>query len=202
MAESAAVAVTAEANASSAGAGPAGYRVLQGPVFKKPGLDPTAGRVVKLSRPVGSLLVSTGKTWTGPSGGEWAELDATAGEKPGWVLVEGPGFGQPGPLLERAEPGEATPLVLKLYSMIESKVLCEVCLRPDQTVRAVKSWIALRDPTGLRPKDILISKEEKGECRGGAVHDDDTRIQDAGWQAGDEIPYFYMGEAKRAEVLT
>eukprot|EP00404_Azadinium_spinosum_P061334 CAMPEP_0180712004 /NCGR_PEP_ID=MMETSP1038_2-20121128/11150_1 /TAXON_ID=632150 /ORGANISM="Azadinium spinosum, Strain 3D9" /LENGTH=305 /DNA_ID=CAMNT_0022744259 /DNA_START=1 /DNA_END=919 /DNA_ORIENTATION=+ len=36
-----------------------------------------------------------------PIGGLWAELDTTMGEKAGWVLIEGPGFGVDGPILGR-----------------------------------------------------------------------------------------------------
>lgn len=67
------------------------YRVLKGEVYKKAATD--AEKIMKIERPVGAILRTTGQVWTGPSGGRWAELDVDAGEKPGWVYVEGPGFG-------------------------------------------------------------------------------------------------------------
>jgi len=79
------------------------YRVLQGMLFKKTSLDPTTRKIVKLVRPVGSIVKVTGRRWTGPSGGEWVELDSEV-EKPGWMLIEGPGFGVSGALLEKVGP--------------------------------------------------------------------------------------------------
>ncbi|CAE7310391.1 unnamed protein product [Symbiodinium natans] len=85
---------------------PVEYRVLQGALFKKPSKDPSSAKVTKLSRKVGSKVRSTGRTWRGPAGGLWIELDA---KKPGWLLVEGPGFNQTGPLLEKLRPAEEAP---------------------------------------------------------------------------------------------
>lgn len=67
------------------------YRVLKGEVYKKATTD--AEKIIKIEKPPGTILQTTGKVWTGPSGGRWAECDVEAGEKPGWVYIEGPGFG-------------------------------------------------------------------------------------------------------------
>jgi len=77
-----------------------GFRVVQGTLFKKPSLDPATGKTIKLSRDVGSTVWGTGRLWTGPAGGKWMELASELG-KPGWLLIEGPGFGVSGPLLEK-----------------------------------------------------------------------------------------------------
>ena len=79
------------------------YRVLQRSLVKRPGSSPTGPKTLKLTRPVGSVMFTTGRTWTGPKGGEWVELDSFV-EKQGWLLVQGPGFGIPGPLLQHPDP--------------------------------------------------------------------------------------------------
>lgn len=70
---------------------PTAYRVIAGEVYKK--ASSTGDKIVKLDRSVDSIVRTTGQIFVGPSGGKWAELDAAAGEKKGWVYVEGPGFG-------------------------------------------------------------------------------------------------------------
>merc|ERR1712228_475462 len=100
-----------------------------------------------------------GKTWQGPSGGEWVQLDAGAGEKPGWLLIEGPGFNQPGPLLEKVEPGAPAPLVITLYSLITKSDLCEVCIGPDHNIKMLKNWVALRDPHNLKAAKVLVARK-------------------------------------------
>jgi len=67
------------------------YRVLKGEVYKKATTD--AEKIIKIERSPGTMMRATGQVFIGPSGGRWAELDVEAGEKPGWVYVEGPGFG-------------------------------------------------------------------------------------------------------------
>mmetsp|Transcript_21476 Transcript_21476/g.62177 ORF Transcript_21476/g.62177 Transcript_21476/m.62177 type:complete len:157 (+) Transcript_21476:900-1370(+) len=104
---------------------PLGHRVLQGivsgaarPCFKKPGAYPESERVLKLTRPVGSLLASAGKTWRGPSGRRWVELEVATVEKLGWALIEGLGFGQPGLFLEELQPHNCGAIVFKLFSRV------------------------------------------------------------------------------------
>lgn len=72
-----------------------------------------------------SALETDGKAWIlqlrrvlraemglrkGPTGGFWVELDTAgdsgAGEKPGYVLIDGAGFGTPGPCLQKASKEE------------------------------------------------------------------------------------------------
>merc|ERR1740129_1921175 len=70
---------------------PTAYRVLLGELFKKAAKE--TDRIVKFERQGGSIVRTTGELFEGPSGGRWAELDTTAGERTGWVNVEGPGLG-------------------------------------------------------------------------------------------------------------
>jgi len=180
------------------------YWVMQGQLFKKPGTCPETPKVVKLTRPVGSIVKTTGKTWTGPSGGEWVELDATS-EKPGWLLVEGPGFNVAGPMLEQATPGQMEPLVLKLFSMITSSELCDICVHTSQTIAKVKQWVGLRDPHGLKPSKVLVANEMPGEEERSSfsiasfprdkLYSDNIKLQDTVFKTGDLVPYFYLGEA-------
>mmetsp|Transcript_73380 Transcript_73380/g.215122 ORF Transcript_73380/g.215122 Transcript_73380/m.215122 type:complete len:285 (+) Transcript_73380:91-945(+) len=77
--------------------GPRLYRCAVPSIFLKRSEDPSAGQIVKLRREVGAEVQATGKTWTGPGGGIWAELEPSAGS--GWALVRGAGFGLTGPAL-------------------------------------------------------------------------------------------------------
>mmetsp|Transcript_116723 Transcript_116723/g.326505 ORF Transcript_116723/g.326505 Transcript_116723/m.326505 type:complete len:226 (-) Transcript_116723:116-793(-) len=184
-------------------AGRAEYRVMQGPLFRKPGADPSAPKIVRLVRPVGSRVRATGRTWRGPSGGMWIELDTSAGEKPGWLLVEGPGFNQPGPHLERVEPGEEEPLVLRVLSPIDDSHLCDICVRASQTVGDAKRWVALRLP-GLRLEKIIAAREKpSGKTHGMGLRnfpaswvvEDAVRMRDSPFESGGEFVFFYMGDA-------
>jgi len=70
---------------------PTVYRVTRGEIYKKP--SPESEKIIKLDWPVDRLVRTTGKLHVGASGGKWVELDSDAGEKKGWVYLEGPGFG-------------------------------------------------------------------------------------------------------------
>lgn len=70
---------------------PTCYRVLKGEVFKKPTKD--SEKIIKIERKISALIRTTGELHHGANGGIWAELDVTAGERKGWVYIEGPGFG-------------------------------------------------------------------------------------------------------------
>lgn len=70
---------------------PTAYRVLKGEIYKKPSKD--SDKIVKLERPISAIVRTTGEVYQGTQGGYWAELDTMAGEKTGWVYIEGPGFG-------------------------------------------------------------------------------------------------------------
>mmetsp|Transcript_146429 Transcript_146429/g.355421 ORF Transcript_146429/g.355421 Transcript_146429/m.355421 type:complete len:325 (-) Transcript_146429:90-1064(-) len=146
--------------------GPCEYRVVQGPLVKKPGTQgPGGAKIVKLSRKVGATFRTTGQTWTGPAGGEWVELDPVL-EKPGWLLVEGPGFDLPGPLLERVAPDEETPMVLSLFSAIAKVVLCDVLVRPSQKVSYVQKWINLKRGENLPQNKVWCVKATPEETEG------------------------------------
>eukprot|EP00930_Biecheleria_cincta_P098651 TRINITY_DN90306_c0_g1_i1.p1 TRINITY_DN90306_c0_g1~~TRINITY_DN90306_c0_g1_i1.p1 ORF type:complete len:414 (+),score=70.52 TRINITY_DN90306_c0_g1_i1:80-1321(+) len=67
------------------------YRVLKGDVFRRPSRD--SEKIIKTTRPVSAIVRTTGEVFQGAKGGSWAQLDTTAGEKAGWVYIEGPGFG-------------------------------------------------------------------------------------------------------------
>merc|ERR1712039_251762 len=146
---------------------------------------------------------TTGKLWTGPSGGDWVELDAAA-EKPGWLPVEGPGFNMPGPLLEKVEPSEEAPLVLKLYSLITKSVLCEICVKKGASMRVIKWWVALRDPHKLKPAKVLLAINMPSDTDQGSfsissfptsnLANDEAKV-DQVYEDGAQVPYFYMGES-------
>eukprot|EP00747_Dinoflagellata_sp_TGD_P209701 gnl/TRDRNA2_/TRDRNA2_83075_c0_seq2.p1 gnl/TRDRNA2_/TRDRNA2_83075_c0~~gnl/TRDRNA2_/TRDRNA2_83075_c0_seq2.p1 ORF type:complete len:204 (+),score=47.80 gnl/TRDRNA2_/TRDRNA2_83075_c0_seq2:52-663(+) len=184
---------------------PVEYRVMQGPLFKKPGTDPATDKIVQIKKKVGATVKTTGRTWTGKSGGEWIELAESPDVKPGWLLIEGPGFNLPGPLLEKVEPGEEEVVVLTLWSLITSSALCEVCVKPTHTISKLKWWVALRDPHKLKPHKVLVAKEMPNEQEAGSfsiaqfpghkLHADGTKIADSAFKSGDKVPYFYMGEA-------
>eukprot|EP00931_Biecheleriopsis_adriatica_P012435 TRINITY_DN113575_c0_g1_i1.p1 TRINITY_DN113575_c0_g1~~TRINITY_DN113575_c0_g1_i1.p1 ORF type:complete len:172 (-),score=37.90 TRINITY_DN113575_c0_g1_i1:1-516(-) len=78
---------------------PGTWSILRGVCFRKDGQDPETALIKKSKRAVGETLLTTGRCWRGPSGGVWAELDASHGG--GWALIEGPGFGVEGPLMAR-----------------------------------------------------------------------------------------------------
>jgi hypothetical protein len=180
------------------------YWVVQGTLFKKPGSDPETQKIIKLTRPLGSVVKTTGQIWTGPSGGQWVQIDPGA-DKPGWLLVEGPGFNVPGAMLERAECGQEPPLVLKLYSMITSSVVCEICVQRGSTISSVKQWIALHDPHGLKASKVLVSSEMPSESEQlsfsiasfpqSKLYKDGMKLGDTGLRSGDQVPYFYLGES-------
>ena len=47
-------------------------------------------------------------------------------EKPGWMLVEGPGFNQPGPLLEEIGPEEEVGHEIRLKSLFVEPKRAEI----------------------------------------------------------------------------
>lgn len=70
---------------------PTVYRVIRGEIFKK--AAPEVEKIISFQWPVDRLVRTTGQLFVGASGGKWAELDVSCGEKKGWVYVVGPGFG-------------------------------------------------------------------------------------------------------------
>lgn len=96
--------------------GPNVYVCGTNAIFLKKSSNPRAGKIVKQKREMGSQVRATGRTWTGPSGGMWAELlPSSEGSKEeswdkAWALVDGPGFGLEGPaLIDPNRPPDAEP---------------------------------------------------------------------------------------------
>mmetsp|Transcript_22768 Transcript_22768/g.64515 ORF Transcript_22768/g.64515 Transcript_22768/m.64515 type:complete len:312 (-) Transcript_22768:187-1122(-) len=180
-----------DAGTASACSGALECQVMQGPLIKKLGTDPATGKITKLSRKVGSKIKTTGKTWTGPSGGEWAEVDPSA-EKAGWLLVEGPGFNLPGPLLERVDPGDPEPMVLQVQSPVDESVF-EICMRPDQRVKHAKAWIVMHIP-GLKAGSIVVTREKEGRQDASFMLEDSMKMADTPFKDGGELFWIYNGE--------
>lgn len=74
-------------------------------LYMKKSPNPRSGKIVKFKWEQNSEVGATGRVWTGPNGGVWAELTPFRDDQKGkmveqaWVLVEGPGFGLEGPAL-------------------------------------------------------------------------------------------------------
>merc|ERR550532_1728690 len=125
------------------------------------------------------MVKTTGKTWVGPSGGEWVQFDASSEGKPGWLLVEGPGFNQPGPLLEKVEPGEEEPMVLKVTHPVEGEASFDICVKPDQKVRQAKAWIVLHIP-GRQDTSFIL--------------EDSMKMRDTPFKESGEFFFMYNGD--------
>uniref|UniRef100_A0A7S4Q983 Uncharacterized protein n=2 Tax=Alexandrium monilatum TaxID=311494 RepID=A0A7S4Q983_9DINO len=175
---------------------------MQGIVFKKPGDDPQRSKIVRLRRKVGTRIATTGRTWMGPQGGEWVEADQTL-ESPGWFLIRGPGFGFYGPLLEPASGGgeaqpqgkEEQPIVLYARHPLEYEHRLQLCLRPSQTIRDAKRWLARRVP-GLRVQKIEVVRQ-RINCIDQARIQDEVPLRDAELADGDELDYIYLGDVDK-----
>jgi len=139
--------------------GPLSYRCSQGILFAKRSEDPESKKIVKLKKPVGTFIYSTGYTWTGPGGGVWAELDAAKGEM-GWMLVRGPGFGLNGPaLIDAYELAEATSVqvVLSEEATGTTAILFESFVSRDTTILDVKKMLA--QATSLTQRFCCLIKD-------------------------------------------
>mmetsp|Transcript_89748 Transcript_89748/g.262386 ORF Transcript_89748/g.262386 Transcript_89748/m.262386 type:complete len:272 (+) Transcript_89748:117-932(+) len=177
------------------------YRVMQAVLLKKCGRDPAlAEAVLQLERRVGYKVRTTGQTWVGPAGGTWVEQDPSSSAKPGWLLVEGPGFKYTGPLLEEIAPGEEEPRILRVRSPANDEDMLELCLRPSLTLQEAKVWMARRLP-GLAPRKIVFVKKRRAHRSTRLTPEewilsDSMRIRDTAVEDGDELPYLYMGDAE------
>jgi len=187
------------------------YRVLQATLFKKPGSEPTGDRIVRLQGRVGSTVHATGRVWTGPSGGKWIELDSLV-EKPGWLLLEGSGFGVPGPLLQIIHPDDDPPVVLNVVKPDKfdgTRRWREIVVHSSSKVSEIKIWISLL--FGLEPHLIVLSTPKKLSeldvdkflgvdtyyIGAESLLTNDTTIGQAGFSDGDEVQYVYMGELEK-----
>merc|ERR550532_3435566 len=105
-------------------------------MFIKRADDPASPKIIRMRKPIGSYVHSTGLLWRGPNGGVWAELDAAKGEM-GWALVEGPGFG----IAREALVDASKPGLLKLEVVlldVEASMLFESLITQEVTVKDVK----------------------------------------------------------------
>merc|ERR1719282_1187372 len=80
------------------------YRVMHGTLLRKD--DPVGGgknasKVASVKRPVGSLVHTTGREWTGKQGTTWVELDPAHEKKYGWLATHGKSFAIDAELLRR-----------------------------------------------------------------------------------------------------
>jgi len=116
------------------------YQVLHDVCFRKDGADPEKAGIRKVKRSTGTPLSCTSRRWRGPSGGLWAELAESEGQKPGWVLVEGPGFGVDGPLLAKglSLPLPEAKLVAEVKPAREAKptARADAAVAPTATAKA------------------------------------------------------------------
>jgi len=183
------------------------YRVLQRTLVKKLGMDPAAAGLAKVRMQVGSIVFTTGHLWMGPQGGQWVELDAVV-EKPGWLLVQGPGFGLPGPLLQKVELGEPATLILHAAkpqqdpdeTNLETR---EFVLSIGAKVADLREWIALLFGLDLRNVIIAAPGADKNAVRDGVTEQckilqDSVRVVEAGFKDGDRVPFVYTGNLEKA----
>jgi len=186
-------------------AGHCEYRVMQAVRFKKRGTDPTSQQVIRLKGQVGSTVHTTGRIWRGPGGGEWVELDSMV-EKPGWLLVEGRGFGVRGPLLQRVDPGEEPPLVLTtaipeaeqvMRDMDSELVMRDFAISPSASVGEAKAWMATL--FGCSPAELIVARPHQTADDGFNIPSDDLLsdgviLREAGFKRGDEVLYVFTGK--------
>eukprot|EP00930_Biecheleria_cincta_P010100 TRINITY_DN112023_c0_g1_i1.p1 TRINITY_DN112023_c0_g1~~TRINITY_DN112023_c0_g1_i1.p1 ORF type:complete len:247 (-),score=39.05 TRINITY_DN112023_c0_g1_i1:35-736(-) len=145
--------------ASGYGEGLTSYCVAQGFCFFKPSNDPSSSTIIKAKRPAGSLIHTTGKTWRGPAGGVWVEVDSFVmpdlPEGVGWALVDGPGFGLRGPAL--IDPG----LLDKDYQQINvrfstSTPIFSCVIGKQKTVGDLVHEVCSR--LGLKRVEVVLTK--------------------------------------------
>ncbi|CAE8674334.1 unnamed protein product, partial [Polarella glacialis] len=135
--------------------GPLAYCVSQGVCYLKPDEDPSSTKILKALRPVGSMIYTTGRTWRGPQGGLWAEVDVARnpGEM-GWALVEGPGFNLRGPAL--IDPGSDGASQLIGIRWLKDPPLFSCLMPKTATIGNLVDALCAR--TGLNPKETILTK--------------------------------------------
>lgn len=181
------------------------YYVTLGVVFKKPGDDPQTQKMLKLTRKVGSIVHTTGKVWKGPTGGFWVELDISAGdsgagEKPGYVLIDGNGFGTPGPCLQMANIEDGAPLVLKVLKpagatawdkMDEDKDIVVLQKTPISEVRTVIGMLF-----GVKTETVTVYGPSGGPLK------DDSTVGDSGFDQHAKVKFESTEKALNLIVMT
>ncbi|CAL1142910.1 unnamed protein product [Cladocopium goreaui] len=178
------------------------YQVMQGVIFKSKGAQPSSSKIVKLEKAVGDLVKTTGRTWLGPAGGHWIELDPVF-HKAGWLLIEGPGFGKVGPLLEEVLPNEPEAIVMRFSSPYNDDEIHQICIKPSWTIGQVKQWMCIRLPCLRREKIVIVKRRCKGRAArftpSSFLLDDRVRVEETDFRDGEELPYIYMGDLDDAE---
>jgi len=189
---------------------PGEYRVLQGVVFKKPGADPTTDKGIRKVQAVGSTMRTTGNIFTGKNESEWVELDSP--DTPGWVLVQGPGVGMPGPLLQKVEPNQEAPFIMRTTSpkaIIKDPDTDEQTLRerkfviqPSASMTEVKAWLSLLFKLNVSKLRILKPEDQRPSTGNFVVwHNrgddefvpDSWSVKEAGFRDGDLMEYTCFG---------
>lgn len=148
--------------------GPTAYRAAQGILFIKRNEAPTSNTIVRIKWPLGRTVATTGLTWTGPSGGVWAELNASAGDF-GWALVQGPGFGVQGPLLVDYEESNRMLTIRIQYlgqTREETRIVYETMVDSDDTVEQLTKRFA--KACNLNHKLIMLTKGLPGKQPNGS----------------------------------
>jgi len=145
--------------------GPQVYRCIQGVLFVKRSEEPTHEVIMKLRRPLGTFVYSTGYLWRGLSGGIWAEFDAQKGEM-GWVLVKGPGFDLDGPaLIDATAESFQGAVSLAVESLgktaLKSKAIFETFIDKESPISYVKHLLC--EATGLNSQFVCLSKDKPGK---------------------------------------
>mmetsp|Transcript_106995 Transcript_106995/g.332455 ORF Transcript_106995/g.332455 Transcript_106995/m.332455 type:complete len:598 (+) Transcript_106995:239-2032(+) len=178
--------------------GPVLYRCSQGVLFAKRSTEPTGKTVVKLARPIGTFVHSTGRFWKGPSGGTWCELqDGEHFDNMRWMLVKGPGFGLAGPALMDAsvlQAGAFEAVCLHVKNVSSSKdsqnlVVFESFMSKSATIWGVKK--AVQEATNLNANYCYLSNELPGKA---PTHRGDDR-------RGHNLPADFMKEVKDDQTL-
>uniref|UniRef100_A0A7S2KUY1 Uncharacterized protein n=1 Tax=Zooxanthella nutricula TaxID=1333877 RepID=A0A7S2KUY1_9DINO len=150
--------------------GPTTYIVTQGVVFLKRSSRPESGKIVRVRKPVGVVLHTTGRQWRGDRGGLWVELlpdgDGGGNGLTGWTLVSGPGFGIEGPALIHLKDKTAAGLMTISVRWLKDPPIFECVLPTVATVDDLAK--ALAKQTGLNVREIIFTtglpgKSMKGE---------------------------------------
>merc|ERR1712048_872997 len=99
---------------------------------------------------------------------------------------------------EKVEPGEEDPIVLRVGSPTPNYGhMCEICLKPCQTIFHLKYWITMCFP-GLKLPQLQIAKKDAGNIGYAnmlAFFTNSDTIRDATFADGDEVIYCYIGDA-------